>query len=163
MDAISMATDWAPSIVPTIDSAVPRSTWIRNEPRVAERMTNPPSVLDESRRATVLFAVREVCTHRNWNLLAAHVRTTHVHMVVDAEDRPERVLNDVKARATHRLNSLELGLPSRKRWARHGSTRWLWKVEAVAAAINYVVDGQGLPMAVFCGPGWGRLLTRAVP
>ena len=39
--------------------------------------------------------------------------------------------------------------PARKRWVRHGSTRWLWKRENVSAAIRYVVDEQGDPMAVF--------------
>src|SRR5258708_1343807 len=32
-----------------------------------------------------------------------------------------------------------------KRWAGHGSTRWLWKPENVSAAIRYVVYGQGGP------------------
>jgi len=30
-----------------------------------------------------------------------------------------------------------------------GATRWLWKPENVSAAIRYVVDEQGEPMAVF--------------
>ena len=32
------------------------------------------------------------------------------------------------------------------RWARHGSKRYLWKEAAVEAAINYVVNEQGLPI-----------------
>jgi hypothetical protein len=39
--------------------------------------------------------------------------------------------------------------PDRKRWARHGSTRWLWKDEEVQQALQYVVDEQGEPMALF--------------
>ena len=39
--------------------------------------------------------------------------------------------------------------PLEKRRARHGSTRWLSKVQSVSAAIRYVVDQQGDPMAVF--------------
>ena len=34
-------------------------------------------------------------------------------------------------------------------WARHGSTRYLWKEAEVEAAIQYVVNEQGLPIAVF--------------
>ena len=45
--------------------------------------------LDETRRNTVLAAIQEVCAHRGWRLLAAHVRTTHVHTVVEAEVPPE--------------------------------------------------------------------------
>lgn len=35
------------------------------------------------------------------------------------------------------------------RWARHGNTRYLWKEQEVEATIQYVVNEQGLPMAVF--------------
>ena len=77
------------------------------------------------------------------------MRTNHVHLVVEAEARPERVMNDLKSFASRWLNDCGLDEPARKRWARHGSTRWLWKREDVSAAIRYVVDGQGDPMAVF--------------
>ncbi|MEX2261154.1 MAG: hypothetical protein WD696_04345 [Bryobacteraceae bacterium] len=36
-----------------------------------------------------------------------------------------------------------------RRWARHGSTRYLWTTEEVSAAISYVVSRQGDPLAVF--------------
>jgi len=39
--------------------------------------------------------------------------------------------------------------PDRKRWARHGSTRWLHGRDSVTAAIRYVVEKQGEAMAVF--------------
>lgn len=39
--------------------------------------------------------------------------------------------------------------PARKRWARHGSTRYLWQPAHVEAAIRYVVHKQGAPMAVY--------------
>ena len=105
--------------------------------------------MDPSRQQAVLASMRERCSQRNWSLLAAHVRTNHVHIVVEAEARPERVMNDLKAYASRCLNRTGLDGPARKRWARHGSTRWLWKREDVSAAIRYAVDGQGDPMAVF--------------
>ncbi len=86
---------------------------------------------------------------RDWSLLAAHVRTSHVHVVVDADTRPERVMNDLKSYASRCLNRMGQDDAGRKRWARHGSTRWLWSRQNVAAAIRYVVDEQGDPMAVF--------------
>ena len=92
-------------------------------------------------------------TLRHWNLLAAHVRNHHVHLVAEAEARPERILKDLKANASRCLNRLGLDEPSRKRWARHGSMRWLWKPQSVPAAIRYVVDEQGDPRAVFEAPG----------
>jgi len=115
----------------------------------SQRMEQPPYDMDQSRRDAVLAAVRERCGNRDWTLFAAHVRTNHVHIVVDADIPPERIMNDVKAYASRCLNRLGLDDPTRKRWARHGSTRWLWKPEDVSAAIRYVVDEQGDPIAVF--------------
>jgi REP element-mobilizing transposase RayT len=112
-------------------------------------MGQPPYGMDRSRREIVLAAVLERCSEHNWRVLAAHVRTTHVHVVVEADVRPERVMNDLKSYASRCLNRMGLDESDRKRWARHGSTRWLWKEEHVSAAIRYVVDEQGDPMAVF--------------
>lgn len=114
-----------------------------------ERMNQPPYTLNQVRRDVVLEAIREVCAHRGWSLLAAHVRSNHVHIIVEAEIPPERVINDCKSYASRRLTRIKLDEPSRKRWARHGSTRWLWKPEHVSAAIQYVVAEQGDAMAVF--------------
>ena len=112
-------------------------------------MDQPPYGMDRSRRETVLASLLDRCSERHWSVLAAHVRTNQVHIVVEAEVRPERVMNDLKSYASRSLNRSGVDEPDRKRWARHGSTRWLWKRENVSAAIRYVVDGQGDPMAVF--------------
>jgi hypothetical protein len=81
--------------------------------------------------------------------LAAHVRTNHVHVAVEAEVQPEKVMNNFKSCAGRSLNRLLHDGADRKRWARHGSTRWLWKDRDVREAIRYVVEEQGEPMAVF--------------
>lgn len=112
-------------------------------------MDQPPYRLDLRRRRIVLDALLDRCRQQEWKLLAAHVRTNHVHLVVEAEVRPERIMNDPKAYASRCLNRKQLDEPVRKRWARHGSTRWLWKSEDVSAAIRYVVEEQGEPMAVY--------------
>jgi len=122
-----------------------------NPPRVSAeqaRMDQPPYSMDRKRREAVLASVVERCSQRNWSLLAAHVRANHVHVVVEAEARPERIMNDLKSFASRYLTRMGLERPARKRWARHGSTRWLWKGNDVSAAIRYVVDEQGDPMSV---------------
>ena len=118
---------------------------------MAERraMLQYPYVLDEADRAVVLVAIRKHCAHPGWNLLAAHVRSNHVHTIVDAEARPERIMNEFKSYASRELNRLTGEGTDRKRWARHGSTRWLWKDEDLRQALKYVIDEQGEPMAVF--------------
>jgi hypothetical protein len=70
-------------------------------------------------------------------------------VIVEAEVRPENVMNTLKSYASRSLNRLGNDRPDRKRWARHGSTRWLWKDEDVQEAIRYVVSGQGEPMEVY--------------
>ena len=112
-------------------------------------MNQAPYVMDKSRREVVLAALQERCQQHDWKLLAAHVRTNHVHLVVEGEARPERIMNDLKSYASRCLNQTGLDEPARQRWARHGSTRWLWTTEQVSAGIRYVVDEQGEAMAVF--------------
>lgn len=112
-------------------------------------MDQPPYTLDSVRRDAVVSAIREVCVYRGWSLLAVHARTTHVHVVVEAETEPEKVMSDFKAYASRRLDAMALDPPHRKRWARHGSTRWLWRAEHISAAVQYVVSEQGEAMSVF--------------
>lgn len=113
-------------------------------------MKESPYLLDAAARAMVLAAIQEVCAYRSWILLAAHVRTNHVHVVVEAECKPEKALNDFKAYSSRALNR-DAADKRTNRWARHGSTRWLWKDQEVRDAIRYVVDEQGVPMAVYVG------------
>ena len=115
------------------------------------RMSWAPYEMDGDRRAIVLQTVAEVCSHRGWGLLAAHVRTNHVHVIVEAEVPPETVMSDFKAYASRALSRIDGGGAGRRRWARHGSTLWLWGDEDVRAAVRYVVEQQGEPMAVFLG------------
>jgi REP element-mobilizing transposase RayT len=114
-----------------------------------QRMLQDPYVLDREGRAIVLASLRRHCGYRGWNLLAAHVRSNHVHAIVEAEIRPERIMIEFKSYASRELNHLRSDGPNRRRWARHGSTRWLWKDQDVREAIHYVVEDQGEPMALF--------------
>ena len=94
--------------------------------------------LDREGRAAVLAALRGHCAHRGWCLLA-----NHVHAIVEADVRPEKVSRE--------FNRLDRDGPDRKRWARHGSAGWLWKDEDLQQALQYVVEDQGEPMALFIG------------
>ena len=118
---------------------------------MAERrkMLQDPYVLDAVARPVVLAAIQRHCAYRGWNLLAAHVRSNHVHIIVEAETRPERIMNEFKSYASRELSQLTGESPDRRRWARHGSTRWLWKDQDVRHALQYVIEEQGEPMALF--------------
>jgi len=108
-------------------------------------MLQAPYLLDQRRAELVLIAIQEVCTFRSWQLLAVHVRTTHVHCVCEVQF-PNRAIADFKAYASRALNRTE---GDRTRWAREGSTRALLSSEAIHAAVRYVADGQGEAMAVY--------------
>ena len=124
----------------------PSAKWAAAEQRF---MDQTPYLFDGERRDAVLRAIQEVCATRGWTLLAAHVRSNHVHCVVRGDSRPERVMNGFKAYASRRLNQMEIDVAGRKRWSRHGSTRWLKSDDNITAAIHYVVHEQGEAMAVF--------------
>ena len=108
-----------------------------------------PYTLEQPRRQVVLRTVCEVCAHRSWILHAVHVRTTHVHVVVTAPASPEKVMADLKAWASRRLREAFGEDADRDRWTQHGSTRYLNDAKSLAAAVAYVVDEQGNPMAVY--------------
>jgi hypothetical protein len=59
------------------------------------------------------------------------------------------IMNAFKSYTSLGLNRLGVDEPNRKRWARHGSTRWLWQDRDVQEAIRYVVSDQGEPMEVY--------------
>ena len=80
-----------------------------------ESMNQQPFLLDQGSRRVVLHVLQDVCLHRGWCLLAAHVRTNHVHAVVEAEVRPEKIMNDFKSYASRELNRLGHDGPDRKR------------------------------------------------
>jgi len=96
----------------------------------------------------VLKAVREVCSFRGWGLLAAHVRSTHVHLVVDLPGESSDALRDFKAYASRALNREHA---SRKHWSRGGGSQRLVTPEAIRTAVKYVAENQGDEMALFVG------------
>jgi hypothetical protein len=68
-------------------------------------------------------------------------------MVMAADVAPEIAMHDLKAYASRFLNERET--TQKKRWARHGSTRYLWKRNDVDAVVHYEWSNRGEPMAIF--------------
>ena len=129
------------------------SSWLQYSKQV---MCEEPYLLDAPRRQVVLQRVTRLCECRQWSLLALHVRTTHVHLVVGAATEknttPEQMMTAIKAASSAGLNQCKVDPPvRRRRWARHGSTRYLWTREDVSASIHYVLVNQGKPLTVYAG------------
>jgi REP element-mobilizing transposase RayT len=106
-------------------------------------MNSAPFVLDGKQRAVVESAIRHVCLIRNYGLVAANIRTNHVHVVTSAQTTPNVVMNAFKANATRELREAGLLAADTRVWARGGSTRYLWKPRSVEAAVHYTLYGQG--------------------
>lgn len=117
----------------------------------AAQMIGSEYRLEAVERETVLGAIQQHAAFRGWPLLAAHVRTNHVHLVVVGDTKPERMMTEFKAYASRALNRLNASTQP-KYWTRHGSTRWLNTEESVRHAIEYTTTEQGAPMAVYQVP-----------
>jgi len=116
-----------------------------------ESMQHDVYMLDEKRRFVVLETIKEVAHHRNWQLRAVHVRTNHVHVIVVADDSIEKIINDFKAWCSRRLKEALNESAALKRWTQHGSTRYLWNEDQLSEKIDYVLNQQGPPLALFDG------------
>jgi REP element-mobilizing transposase RayT len=125
------------------------------------QMRQSAYLLDDARRQVVLRTVLEVARHRGWRLWAAHVRSNHIHVVVSAAVRPEKVLMDFKAWASRRLREAFGEDADRDRWTQHGSTRYLWDEASVEGAVAYALEEQGDPMARYDGRSGDRAEPEA--
>ncbi|MBI4468826.1 MAG: transposase [Acidobacteria bacterium] len=115
----------------------------------SSELKTPPLTLDAAMRTVVEMSIRDVCTHRPYLLRAINVRSNHVHAVVSAASKPEAVMEAFKAYATRALRAAGLLSAQTRPWARHGSTRYLWKPLQVERAIEYVINGQGEELPAF--------------
>jgi|ERR1700687_3545923 len=120
---------------------MPANKKLLNDER--SELKNGAILLNRAQRQLTELAIREVCEHRGYVLHAVNVRTNHVHSVVSASCKPERVMGSFKSYATRKLREEDLLSRDVRPWARHGSTPYLWTEEEVQRAIDYVVNGQG--------------------
>lgn len=114
-------------------------------------MKNRSFALDMQQRALVSEAMNEVCQYRQYRILALNVRTNHIHVVVSAQEKPEKITDTFKQYATRKLRERKAIDLNTQPWSRGRSRRYLWKDENVDAAINYVLYCQGdLTFEEFC-------------
>jgi len=95
-----------------------------------------------------LKAILQVCKFHGWFAHAVHVRSSHVHVVVSGETRPEKMMVNFKAYATRAIRKCNNEQTTiKKYWTRHGSTKYIWTKESLASTMRYVRDEQGKIMA----------------
>ncbi len=100
-------------------------------------------LLTARQRNAVDVAIRQLCFERGYALRALNVRSNHVHSVIGAKAKPERIADAMKAFATKRLRELGSVGAGERVWSRGRSRRYLWKPKHVEAAVNYVLHCQG--------------------
>ena len=105
-----------------------------------------PVNLDSRKRALIESGILETCAIRNWSLWAFNIRTNHVHTVVSADCKPERILSALKANATRSMRESGWWRSDRSPWVYRGSKRYLWTEKALNDAIAYVKYDQGEPL-----------------
>jgi hypothetical protein len=64
------------------------------------------------------------------------------HVVVSAQDKPEKLINGFKTYSTRKLREQRLIDRETGPWSRGGSRRYLWKQRHVDLAIDYVLYCQ---------------------
>ncbi|MEP7148278.1 MAG: transposase [Acidobacteriota bacterium] len=111
--------------------------------KMADEMNQAPVILNKNQRDAVELAISEVCENRGYSLRAVNARTNHVHSVVTAQIKPERIINTFKAYSTRKLRDANLFPRDLRVWSCGRSRRYLWKPRNVLAAIDYVLYSQG--------------------
>jgi REP element-mobilizing transposase RayT len=116
-----------------------------------DAMSQPAYTLDAARRDVVRDAIVSIAREKGWQLLAVHVRSNHVHIVIWADRDVDRLMSDLKARASRDLTRAGFENGDRRRWTRHGSTKHLFTEDEVERKVEYTLDEQGTPMAAYDG------------
>ena len=96
-----------------------------------------------------LDAIAQTCRIRGWTLLAAHVRSSHFHVLLSARHDSGVVVRNLKKYASRDLRTAGLDGARKRRWTDGGSCRFLWGPRSVQAAADYVLNCQGDDMAVY--------------
>jgi REP element-mobilizing transposase RayT len=109
------------------------------EEQIRRGLPEPPFVMNDEQRRIVEQAIVDHCAIRGWTLHALNVRTNHVHVVVTASCRPEKVMQELKSWATRRLKPT---VRRKRYWTEHGSTKWINDQPYLRNAIIYVRDKQ---------------------
>jgi REP element-mobilizing transposase RayT len=105
-------------------------------------------LLDPVRRRAVLDAFLDVCDYRRWTLIAAHIRSTHVHVLVESPASSATIVRDLKAYASRRLNHMQIDPQNRRRWtANYCACRV--PSQAIDIVIDYILNRQGLRLEFF--------------
>ena len=104
-------------------------------------MTGDVVLLNQQHRATVERACRDHCQFRGWGLLAVRAQSNHVHVVVESDQSPNVIRDQLKANATRFLREQDPPLRCERTWTRGGDTELIAE-EDVERVVLYVSVAQ---------------------
>ena len=104
------------------------------------QLKSPPIVLHLPQAEALFQQLVETTAHRGWLLIAVGMMGTHIHALVGVpgDPDPEKILGDLKAYGTRRLNRGWAQPPSASWWTTGGSTRKLPDPRAIPAVVQYI-------------------------
>ena len=127
----------------------PQESFVKHE---EQKLKYPVVKFDEKMRFVIFESIMERCVYKQWHLYAAHVRSNHVHIVVNSDEPIGKVMIALKARGTRRLRQSGFNLP--KVWTHHGSTKYIFTKAKLIEKIRYVIYEQGDMMAHYIDPAF---------
>ena len=107
----------------------------------SKQLKHTAVTLNKSQRQIVLDTILRHCKIKNWRLYAVHIRSNHCHIILNSNDSPDKMMNDLKAWATRKLR--QAGYVFEKVWTKHGSTIFIFTLEKLKEKVYYVVHEQG--------------------
>ena len=112
-----------------------------------ERLKNPPVLFSRGQREIVRDTIVKHCDIRKWRLYALHVRSNHVHTVVEADKSIDQVSNELKGWPKRILR--ENGFDPPKVWTSGSSKVYLFTEAKLREKIHYVAYEQGEMMEYY--------------
>ena len=115
--------------------------------QMLSKLKNSPVYLNMAQRRIVLDTIIEHCLIKQWKLLAVHVRTNHVHLLVKAEQGIDTIMKGTKSWTTRNLRKAGHDIP--KVWTTGGSKKYVFTNEKLKEKIHYVIHEQGEMMQYY--------------
>ena len=111
------------------------------------KLAFPPVLLNSGHRQIVRDTIAKHCGIRQWRLYGLHVRSNHVHIVVNADKSIDQVSNELKGWPKRIL--CENGFAPPKMWTVGSSKVFIFTEAKLREKIHYVVYEQGEMMAYY--------------
>jgi REP element-mobilizing transposase RayT len=108
-----------------------------------DRLNHDVILLADNQRKIVEDEIANHCKHRRWHLWFANARTTHVHVVVTAENQSGRQVRDqLKANCTRALREQCEVFIDRPVWTVGGDWKCVQREDDLEQVMIYVADAQ---------------------